>query len=159
MKIKPQFTIIISVCIVLTGIAFTYLLGLWTTQTTKVPKKLEQDEYSDQYDPSDIRGSYTFSEISNLFNIPIEDLAAAFMVEEDAAAEFKCKELEQIYTDTLNEIGTGSVKMFVAFYLGLPYELTEDTYLPDSAAQILKQKSNITPEQLTYLETHITAVS
>lgn len=159
MKIKPQITIIISICIVLTGIGFSYIFGLWTTQSNKVPKKLEHDENLNQYDPSDIRGSYTFSEISSLFNIPIEDLTAAFMVEEDAAAEFKCKDLELIFTDTPNEIGTGSVRMFAAFYLGLPYELTEDTYLTDSAVQILKQKSNITPEQLSYLETHTTVVS
>lgn len=159
MKIKPQITIIISVCIVLTGIGFTYILGLWTTQSTKVPKMLEQDENLNQYDPSDIRGSYTFSEISSLFNIPIEDLATAFMVEEDAAEDFTCKDLETIFADTPNEIGTGSVRMFVAFYLGLPYELTDSTYVTDSAAQILKQNSKITPEQLSYLETHITAVS
>ena len=159
MKIKPQTTIMLSIGIVIAGIAFTSMLGFWTTQSTKVPQKLEQEAYSKQYDPADIRGSYTFLEISNLFSIPIEDLATAFLVEEDAANEFKCKDLEGIFANSPNEIGTGSVRLFVAFYLGLPYDLTESTYVTNRAAEILKQRSSITSEQLSYLETHTMVVS
>jgi hypothetical protein len=158
-KVKPQITILISICIVITGIAFTSMLGFWTTQSTKVPQKLEQVEYSKQYDPADIRGSYTFLEISNLFSIPIEDLAAAFFVEEDVANEFKCKELEAIFADSPNEIGTGSVRMFVAFHLGLLYDLSVSTFVTNRAAEILKQQPSITSEQLSYLETHTMVVS
>ena len=159
MKIKPQTTIIISTCIVLAGIIVTFVSGLWVTQSTKIPDKLKQSEYSQKNDPADIRGSYTFSEISKLFNVPVEDLASAFLVEEDNAGEFKCKDLEKIFADAPNEIGTGSVRMFVAFYQGLPYSLTENTYVPARAAEILKQKSSITPEQLSYLESHTVTFS
>lgn len=154
MKIKPQTTILISICIVLSGILFTVASGLWVTQSTKVPDKLKQSEYSQTNDPADIRGSYTFSEISKLFNVPLEDLASAFLVEEENAGEFKCKDLERIFADAPNEIGTGSVRMFVAFYQGLPYSLTENPYVPDRAAEILKRKSSMTPEQRSYLESH-----
>lgn len=159
MKIKPKTTIIISICIVLAGIVFTSAFGLWVTQSTKVPDKLKQNEYSQKNDPADIRGSYSFSEISNLFSVPVEDLATAFLVEEGDAEEFKCKDLEKIFADAPNEIGTGSVRMFVAFYHGLPYDLTESNYVTDRAAQILKQKSSMTPEQLSYLENHTVTVS
>lgn len=159
MKIKPQITIILSIFIVLAGIAITSALGLWATQSTKIPEKFKEEELSGQYNPSDIRGSYTFSEISNLFKIPLEDLSAAFLVEESGAGEFQCKALEGIFADAPNEIGTGSVRMFVAFYLGLPYELAEDTYVTDEGAKILKEKSKITAEQLSYLESHTVIVS
>ena len=119
MKVKPQTTILVSIVIVLAGIVLTSTLGLWTTQSTKVPQKFRQGENSGRYNPADIRGSYTFSEISNLFNIPIEDLAAAFSVGEGKVTDFKCKDLEAIFVDSPNEIGAGSVRMFVAFYLGL----------------------------------------
>lgn len=159
MKIKPQTTIIISICIVLAGIIFTIASGLWVTQSTKIPDKLEQSGFSQKNDPADIRGSYTFSEISKLFNVPLEDLASAFLVEEGNAGEFKCKDLEKNYADAPNEIGTGSVRMFVAFYQGLPYDLSGSTYVTDRAAEILKQKSSITSDQLSYLESHTVAFS
>ena len=154
MRIKPITTIILASCIVLIGVITTSAMGLWKTESSKVPVKFKQEEYSEQYNPADIRGSYTFAEISDLFNIPIEDLATAFLVEQSAASEFKCKELELIFADAPNEIGTGSVRMFVAFYLGLPYELTEDVYLLDIAEKLLNEKSNITEEQALYLNTH-----
>ncbi|NCA79965.1 MAG: hypothetical protein EOM76_07260 [Sphingobacteriia bacterium] len=150
---------IISICIVITGIILTSALGLWATQSTKVPQKFQEEKLSEQYNPADIRGSYTFSEISNLFHIPLEDLAAAFMVEKSKAAEFKCKELEGTFTQAAGEIGTDSMRMFVAFYLGLPYDLASDTYLTQVGAQILKEKSNITSEQLSYLENHTITIS
>lgn len=159
MKIKPQITVVISICIVLAGIVSTSILGLWATQSTKIPEKLKQEEYSGQYDPSDIRGSYTFSEISNLYSIPIEDLADAFLVDKSMANSFKCKDLEGAFADASNEIGTDSVRLFVAFYHGLPFELSGSTYVTDSAAQILTRRSAILPEQLSYLENHTVIVS
>ncbi len=104
MKIKPQTTIIISICIVLAGIVFTYAFGLWVTQSTKIPEKLKQNEYSQKNDTADIRGSYSFSEISKLFSVPVEDLATAFLEEEGDAEKFKCKDLEKIFADAPNEI-------------------------------------------------------
>jgi len=167
LKIKAQTTIIISIIITLAGIFITSAVGFWTTESTKIPKKLSQDqttlqsstENPMQYDPADIKGSYTFSEISNLYDIPIEDLAAAFLVEESAAKDFKGKDLEGSFTDYSNDIGTSSLRMFVAFYHGLPYELSEGTYVTDSAASILKQRSNMSIEQLEYLEMHTVIVS
>jgi hypothetical protein len=146
--------ITISIVLVLAGIIATSALGLWKTTSTKEPQKYRQTEYAGQYNPADIRGSYSFSEISQLFDIPLADLAAAFSLGEDEAKDFKCKELEAKFAGLPYEVGTGSVRMFAAFYKGLPYELAEDTYLTEEAGRILKEKSNITPEQITYLENH-----
>jgi len=51
------------------------------------------------------------------------------------------------------EIGTASVRLFVAFYKNLPFDLSTDIYLPEGATALLKQQK-LTPEQSAYLETH-----
>ena len=132
----------------------TSVTGLWKTKSEKVPDKFKEVEYSELYDPADIKGSYTFSEISRLYNIPIEDLSAAFGIKESNSSDFKCKDLESIYEDSQYEIGTASVRMFTAYYLGLPYEQTEETYLQETAVKILKEKGNMDKEQLDYIESH-----
>ena len=154
MKIKPQTAILIVLMIFISGISITSVLGLWSTTSTKVPVKLKDAQYAGAYDPSDIRGSYTFSEISRLYNIPLEDLAAAFSVNLEKASDFKCKDLESSYADSQYEIGTASVRMFAAAYLGFPYDPTEETYLPDTAVKILTEKGSMTQEQRDYLDSH-----
>ncbi|MGE4352926.1 MAG: hypothetical protein AB7D36_02430 [Oscillospiraceae bacterium] len=154
MKIKPYTAIIIVLAIFIAGIAITSAIGLWSTKSNKTPAKLTESEFSGEYDPADIRGSYTFSEISSLFNVPIEDLSAAFGFDEDDASTFKCKDLESIYGESEYEIGTGSVRMFVAYYLGLPYEPSEETFLTDTAVQILTEQGNLSEAQQRYLDDH-----
>lgn len=173
MKIKSYIAILISTFIVLSGIAITTALGLWTTKSTKIPKKLDISQSSQQllsdsqssaadsagqslpeYDPSGIKGSYTFGEISNLYKIPLADLSAAFLVKEGQAKDFKCKDLSTIFSEADNEIGTASVRMFVSFFYGIDYESTESVYLTKQAFDILKANSKITAKQISYLETH-----
>jgi len=62
--------------------------------------------------------------------------------------------LETIYADQEFEIGTASVRLFVALYTGLPYEIVGDLYLPKRAVEMLKSHANLTPEQLDYLDAH-----
>jgi len=154
MKIKPQTAIAIVLAIFILGIVITAAAGLWNTETSKEPAKLKEEQYAGEYDPADIRGSHTFSDISRLYGIPLGDLAAAFGISEEDAYDFKCKDLESIYVDSQYEIGTGSVRMFAAFYLGLPYDGAEETYLTEEAARILMEKGNMTGEQAGYLESH-----
>jgi len=154
MKIKPQTAILVVLAIFVSGIAITSATGIWTTQSTKIPAKLKDAQYSETYDPADIRGSYTFSDISRLYNIPPEDLSAAFGVDEEQISNFKCKDLEGIFAESPYEIGTGSVRMFTAYYLGLPYSSTEEVYLPDTAVKILTERGNLTQEQREDLESH-----
>lgn len=82
-------------------------------------------------------------------------MANAFGLPADVdPSTFKNKDLETIYADQELEIGTGSVRMFVALYTGLPYEYVEEPYLLDEAVQILKDKVELTQEQVEYLELH-----
>lgn len=159
MKIKPQLAFFITLMIFVAGIVTTSALGLYNTTTTKEPAKLDEAGYTDQNDPGDIRGSFTFSDISSLYGVPLEDISSAFGQSVQTAAALKCKDLETLYADSTEEIGTASMRMFVAFYLGLPYEPAEDAFLPDSAAKVLKEKGTMTSEQSSYLDTHTAAIS
>lgn len=144
----------LALAIFLAGIVITSAAGIWTTKSSKTPAKLQDAQYADTYDPADIRGSYTFSDISRLYRIPLEDLSAAFGVQDSQAPDFKCKDLESIYADSQYEVGTASVQMFTAYYLGLPYTPTEETYLTVTATEILAQKGSMTGEQQEYLDSH-----
>jgi hypothetical protein len=50
------------------------------------------------------------------------------------------------------------VRLFVAFYLNLPFDLSTDIYLPPSAAGLLEARP-LTPEQSAYLQSHIAAAT
>jgi hypothetical protein len=157
MKLKPQTAVIASILFVVAGILGSMALGWWQTESDKIPQRLETATTTGEegaYDPADIRGSYTLTEISDLFDIPLEELAAAFAIDQGSAAAFKVKELETIYTDAQSEVGTASMRLFVAWYKGLLFELKEDSFLPSTAVEILREKAVLTPEQEEYLNTH-----
>ena len=135
------------------GIVFSSAMGWWATESTKEPATFTEGEFAGMANPADIRGSYTFGDIANSFDITPEILAQAFGITTDDPATFAVKELEAIYLDSGFEIGTNSVRLFVAFYTGLPFDISvEEIYLPQPAAEILLAKDNLTPEQLAYLE-------
>ncbi len=154
MKIKPQIAILLVLLIFFAGIALAKSAGVWSTETEKKVSKFESGEKAGEYNPSDIRGSFLFKDISEIFKIPLEELDYAFGVNESASSSFKCKDIESVYAASQYDIGTESVRIFTAFYLGLPYEPKEESYLPETASQILRQKGNMTQEQLDYLESH-----
>ena len=157
MKLKPQTTVIFSILFVLAGILGSWALGWWQTESDKTPQLLEVAGDTGEaaaYDPADIKGSYTLGEISTLFQIPLTDLAGAFNIETVGADAFKVKELETIYTDKDSEVGTSSMRLFVAWYKGLPFERKEESFLPAPAVGLLREKAALTPEQGDYLDSH-----
>lgn len=160
MKIKSATLGILVVGIVFGGILAASAMDLWITESTKIPDKIVEAGVEGAYDPADIKGSYTFGDVSELFEIPLEDMAFAFDLPEDVEpSTFKNKDLEVIYADQELEVGTGSVRMFVALYKGLPYESTEETYFLSNAVQILKEKAALTQEQIAYLDSHTVTIS
>ncbi len=156
MKIK-QSTMAIAVGVILVGgILASGSMNLFDTSCTdKEPAKISEGEFQGQYNPEEIKGSYTFENVSQYFEVPIEDLTYAFNIPQDInVSELKNKDLKALFEDSAFEIGNGSVKYFVSLYKGLPYEVSEDTYLFESAVEILKDKVNLSEEQVKYLETH-----
>ena len=158
MKVK-SYAVALTVLIVIFGsVAVTSYLGQWKTTTDKVPATYTSGEAAGQYNPADIRGSYTFGQIQDAFGIPVEELGVAFGVKDPSKyATFQVKELETIYASLAaqnKEVGTDSVRIFVALYKGLPITLTDTTYMPRPAVDILKSKAILSQDQLDYLNSH-----
>ena len=142
MRITPRWMAVFVVTVLFGGILLSIALGEWTTKSTKEPLTFAEGEFAGEYNPADIRGSYTFGEISRLFEIPLEDLAVAFRVTETDVAAVSVKTLEEKFVDLGVDLGTSSVRLFVALYKGLPFDLSgEDTFLLPEAAALLKQQS------------------
>jgi hypothetical protein len=130
-------------------------MGWWATESTKEPITFTEGEFAGQANPADIRGSYTFGDISKSFDVTPEILAQAFAVVEANPSTFAVKELEAVYLNSGFEIGTASVRLFVAYYAGLPFDTAgQEIYMPESATEILLARGALTPEQIAYLETH-----
>ncbi len=135
------------------GILFSSAMGWWETKSTKQAARFTGGEFAGQADPADIRGSYTFADIDSNFGVPPAVLAEAFGVEAGNAEAYAVKDLESRYGGSAYHVGTSSVRLFVAWYLGMPYTLGADTYLPESAVRVLRTR-NLSSEQVAYLEAH-----
>jgi hypothetical protein len=154
MKLKSNVLAISVLVILFGGILLSNSLGWWQTESSKKAAVFTEGEFAGMPNPADIRGSYTFGDVQANFGVPADVLAQAFQVKTADAAAFPVKELEAQYEDRAVEIGTASVRLFVALYSGLPYDLTiETSYLPESAVKIL-QTRDLTQEQLDYLTEH-----
>jgi len=154
MTLNSKSLAVILFVVLFGGIALSSALGWWQTESSKVAATYTEGEFAGQANPADIRGSYTFGDVEKNFGIPAALLAQAFNVQTDDPSTFATKELESIYAESVLEVGTASVRLFVAFYNGLPFDLGTDIYLPQSAADILHTRT-LTPEQLAYLNAHI----
>lgn len=155
MRIKTTFLAFILITVIFTGIATTMALDIWTTTTNKIPVTYKDGEHAGEYNPEDIRGSYSFDDVSRLFEVDLDVLLDAFgIAPETVGTEILNKDLEALYEDLEFEIGNGSVQLFVARYKNLPLE-TEDTYLPSRAVEIILEANKaLTEEQKAYLKSH-----
>ena len=152
MILNSKILAALIVSILFGGILISSGLGWWQTESSKVAATFTEGEFAGQANPADIRGSYTFGDVEKNFGVPATVLAQAFNIS-TTPADFQVKSLEGTATESGVEIGTASVRLFVAFYKNLPFDLSLDIYLPDTAAALLKDHG-LTSEQSTYLETH-----
>lgn len=156
-KIKTMAVIILVV--IFGSISTTIGLDIWATTSSKVPVKYTSGEAEGEYNPIDIRGSYTFEQVSDLFEIDIEILYQAFLVPKELQnSEFKSKNLESLFEGTGAEIGNESLQVFVALYNNLPIELDESV-LPEAAVDIIIEHNPLlSDEQKEYLKVHSIAI-
>lgn len=159
MRVSSKAMAIIVLAMMFGGVALASSLGMW--QNGSFTRGGGQNRtYAD---PEDLRGSTSLGETSRAFGIPLADLVKAFGMESHPNPQaIRHKDIKEKYEPVLEkgvEIGNGSVKLFVALYAGIPYKLTEETYLPKEAVLILKQRGNLTPEQLRYIESHSVDIS
>ena len=150
---------IIVLVILFGGILFSSAMGWWQTESSKLAATFSEGEFAGMPNPADIRGSYTFGDVEKNFNVPAATLSQAFGVSSDDPSAFGVKELETIYAEQEFEIGTASVRLFVALYTGLPYEIVGDLYLPKRAVEMLKSHASLTPEQIAYLDAHAVIIA
>jgi len=168
MIIRSKLLGIIIIIVIFGGIAGTMVTGQWQTLS---PGKgggesiITIDQSTGLIAPEDISGSSSLSLISESFDIPMDILIKAFALPSDINPDiFKTQDFETVYPEFEDgqEIGNGSMKWFVALYTGLAYELEsddEDTYLLQSAVDILKKQAELSEDQVAYLDTHAIEVN
>ena len=154
MRIKAITAALILLLFFLLGIGATILTGYWRTESSKEPARFTTGEAAGEYNPADIRGSYSLGDIETAFKIPLETLAKAFGVSDRSdPAAIQLKEFEEAYGEIDGkEVGTDSMRLFVSRYLGLPYGVEETTALPQPAFNILKKEASLSSEELSELE-------
>jgi hypothetical protein len=155
MNLTSKPLAIIIIVVLFGGILVSSLLGWWQTESGKIPAAYTEGEFAGQANPADIRGSYTFGDIAGSFDITPETLARAFQVTSNDPDSFAVKDLETLYGASGYAIDVNSVRLFVAYYLGLPFDTTGlDISLPRPAADILLNEAPLTPEQAAYVTAH-----
>jgi len=155
MKIKSMIVAFLSVAFIFGGIFIAETFGIWQTESTKQPSKFTEGAYKGMPIPDDIRGSYSFKDIEDAFDIDAVILAKAFNITSDDPSSIKAKDIEEVYgeLDGNIEIGTGAVKKFVSLYTGLPYE--SDEYLPMTVVDVLKNNDKWNQEMSASIKDYL----
>ena len=145
MKLRTPALAVLSIAVLFAVIGMSMLIGYWRTESSKIPARYESGEFAGEYNPADIRGSYSLEDIYKAFDVPVETLSSAFGLEnQEAASALRGKILEDVYGKISGkEIGTDSVRLFVALYLSRPYTVEETTGLPLQALDLLVQEGRI----------------
>ena len=154
MKVTAKSAAIILPLFFLAGIGGTMISGYWQTESSKVPVKYATGEFAGEYNPADIRGSYSFGDIEEAFAVPVDTLAKAFGFTGEAdPSAVQAKLFEEMYGPVGDmEVGTDSLRYFVALYLGLPYIPEDTTALPLPALNVLKKEAGLSAEALAEAE-------
>jgi len=150
--IKRPILALIIVLGIFGGILLSNALGYWKTESTKTPATIKTGTFAGMADPGDIRGSYTFLDIEKAFAIDATILCSSFSTATIIVKpEDKVNTLETLYAGKTGtkEIGTDSVRLFVALSKGIPYHPGEGTGLPPNAVRYLMQNKLLTAELAT----------
>jgi len=160
MKLTTNKLGVLIIVTVIIGISFSIATNYWATESSKTPKKLESGV---GYDPGDIRGSYSFTDVANAFDISLDELKYAFSIPDRYdISTFKNKDLEGLYSLLASdiEIGNGSVKMFISLYTDLPYDYkSEGDYIPLKAYDLLESNGLIPENDKAYILNHTLDIS
>ena len=142
MKLTSKTIAPLVVAIIVGGIILSAALNLWETTSDKVPARYSSGAFAGEYNPGDIRGSYSFADVASAFDVTEEELARAFgLSANEEPGLIKAKDLEATYGDLADgEIGTDSIRYFVALFTGMPYEPEDGTLLPAPAVSLLKDR-------------------
>ncbi len=148
MTLHARTAAILLIVVLLAGVIVLRIAGLWVTESQKIPQKITVGDDLEVSDPADIRGSYTFADIEQHFEVPALLLAQAFTLDtlENNPALYTAKNVDEHFEGTEGlpgDIGTDAVRTFVALFMGIPYLSEEDTILPSTAVEILITEGRI----------------
>ena len=160
MRIKATTAGLALPVLFIAGILITSVAGYWRTESSKTPTKFTTGIFEGEADPADIRGSYSFNDLERAFDIPVDTLAKAFgFLNSENPSEVKLKEFEGIYGIIGDfEIGTSSMKLFVALYKDLPYDPEEDTAISEPAWNILNREGATDKETLSQYSHRVVSI-
>ena len=150
MRIRANTAALILPLFFFLGIGGTIINGYWRTESSKIPAVYREGDLKGEYDPGDIRGSYTLGDLEKAFKVPVETLARAYgLSEEENPSSLQIKIFEARYgVIDGHEVGTDSMRLFIALYLDRPYVPEEDTAIPHPAYSILKKEGASSSEAL-----------
>ena len=149
---------LLTVAILIGGILLSVAFGLWKTSSTKQPALIKSGSFAGLPNPADIRGSYTYQDVTNAFAVPVEVLLAAFQSQNGAQ---RLGDLEELWLANIpegTEVGTDSVRLFVALYTGIDFEAEEGTLLPASAIEVLEQQQKTSDPRFAELKASAVAL-
>ena len=156
-RVKTTTLAVITLVLIFGGIGLSKALGFWLTESSKEPARFATGEAAGQYNPADIRGSYTWDDIERAFGLPAAEAARVFSpAGQTLSAGDQVNVLEDLYAGVLpedQEIGTDSVRLFVALYKNLPYTPEEGTVLPKTALTWLSSQAGVDPLRLEAVTT------
>lgn len=145
MKLRSPHLAVISIVVLFGGIVISMLMGVWQTESSKTPASYTAGEFAGEYNPADIRGSYSLDDIDSTFEVPVRVLAEAFgITDQENPGTIQIKLLEETFGEIDGkEVGTDSVRLFVSLYTARPYTAEESTGLPLRAIDLLVQDGRI----------------
>lgn len=149
---------LLTVGILIGGILLSVAFGLWQTTSSKQPVLIKTGSFAGMPDPADIRGSYSYQDVTNAFAVPVDVLLSAFQSQNGAQ---RIGDLEALWLGNIPEgaeVGTDSVRLFVALYTGIAFEAEEGTLLPVSAIEVLEQLQKNTDPRFAELKASAVAL-
>jgi hypothetical protein len=152
MKLSSTAIAVVVVVAFAGGVLGAQVAGVWQTESSKVPARYADGDFAGEYDPADIRGSYSFGDIEEAFDVPVSALAEAYGVgDTDNPAAVQVKTLEEAFEGLHEEleIGTDSVRLFVARYLDRPIAVADSTGIPEAAIPILEGRGTVDGDLLS----------
>jgi len=164
MKLNNKILFVAILVIFFGGIGTARALNVWDSQPGIIAKNQvstepggEPNSAAPSADPGYIKGSNSFTEISQIYNIPLNDLKAAFAPNSaDRFPDMKAKDIKTLYAKLGEDvtIETESVRIFAAMYTNVKYYYSNTAFFPESAVKVLKEKVKLTPEQIIFLDAH-----
>lgn len=166
MRLTTKVVAILVVVIIFGGYALADFLGINDYNfrhgsgsgrgNLQSESKNEESSIINKFAVEDIRGSFTLKDVGESFDIEISVLVESFAARDINIENTRLSDINERFGEyDGKEVGTSSVKLFVAYYKGLEYEIDEEIYLPERAIEILIEKGNISKTQEEYLQEHI----